>query len=147
GEARGRGLEPGKDGPRSVRHLDDGCRDAAVVALVDLDDPMRGVGTGADAVRAGRERPRNRDRHGAARPCAGLQRRDKPPPDSDLPQEVRGRRARRCAGTAVSHDIGHDERAVVLSDGDRSLDQIGAGGSGERAPATQADDDDEGRAG
>jgi hypothetical protein len=35
----------------------------------------------------------------------------------------------------------------VLGDDDRSLDEIGAGGSGERAPATQADDDDEGRAG
>jgi hypothetical protein len=76
-----------------------------------------------------------------------LQRRDKPPPDSDLPQEVRARRAGRCAGTAVAHDISHDERAAVLRNGDRSLDEIGAGGSGERAPATQADDDDEGRAG
>jgi hypothetical protein len=64
-----------------------------------------------------------------------------------MPQEVRGRRAGRCAGTAVSHHIGHDEGAVMLSDRDRSLDEIGAGGSGERAPATQADDDDEGRAG
>jgi hypothetical protein len=35
----------------------------------------------------------------------------------------------------------------VLSDHHRSHDEIGAGGSGERAPATQADDDDEGRAG
>jgi hypothetical protein len=35
----------------------------------------------------------------------------------------------------------------VLSDEDRSLDEIGAGGSSERTPATQADDDDEGRAG
>jgi hypothetical protein len=34
----------------------------------------------------------------------------------------------------------------VLRNEDRSLDEIGAGGSGERAPATQADDDDEGRA-
>jgi hypothetical protein len=35
----------------------------------------------------------------------------------------------------------------VLGDEDRNLDEIGAGGGGERAPATQADDDDEGRAG
>jgi hypothetical protein len=35
----------------------------------------------------------------------------------------------------------------MLRDRDGSLDEIGAGGSGERAPATQADDDDEGRAG
>jgi len=60
-----------------------------------------------------------------------------------LPQEVRGRRARRCARSAISHDVGHDERAVVLGNDDRSLDEIGVGGSGERAPATQADDDDE----
>jgi hypothetical protein len=31
----------------------------------------------------------------------------------------------------------------VLGNADRSLDEIGVGGSGERAPATQADDDDE----
>jgi hypothetical protein len=35
----------------------------------------------------------------------------------------------------------------VLGDEDRSLDEIGAGGSGNRAPGTQADDDDERRAG
>jgi hypothetical protein len=35
----------------------------------------------------------------------------------------------------------------MLRDDDRSLDQIGAGGSGERTPAAQADDDDEDRAG
>jgi hypothetical protein len=35
----------------------------------------------------------------------------------------------------------------VLRYEDRSLNEIGAGGSGERAPATQSDDDDEGRAG
>jgi hypothetical protein len=35
----------------------------------------------------------------------------------------------------------------VLSDDDRSLDEIGACGSGERAPATQTDDGDEGSAG
>jgi hypothetical protein len=35
----------------------------------------------------------------------------------------------------------------VLDDDDRSLDEIGVGGSGERAPATQADDDEEGGAG
>jgi hypothetical protein len=75
-----------------------------------------------------------------------LQRRDESPADSDLPQEVRRRRARRCARSPVSHDVGHNERAVVLSNDDRSLDEVGAGGSGERAPATQADDDGEGRA-
>jgi len=76
-----------------------------------------------------------------------LQPRDESPPDPDLPQEVRGRRARCCARSPVSYDIGHDERAAVLGDDDRSLDEIGAGGSGERAPATHADDDDEGGAG
>jgi len=35
----------------------------------------------------------------------------------------------------------------MLSDEERSLDEIGAGGSGERAPAAQTDDDDEGRSG